>query len=176
MDREQLSQLIAHLILQHDRAAAITLAAGVDQDLEILLRKFFVDEPNVVDKLMKGLAPLATFAARIESAYALGLISESERRNLNLIRKIRNDFAHQANLEVSFETPGIKERCLELEAPTKVSKNIYPLDTPGGRYKAACAFMIFALIIRYEQTSRRETPEAITIETVQAFLESAEGT
>jgi hypothetical protein len=59
------------------------------------------------------LGPLGSFSARIELCYALGLSPKQVRRDLILIRKIRNDFAHQAKT-LTFDDPGIADRCAEL--------------------------------------------------------------
>jgi hypothetical protein len=39
-------------------------------------------------------APLGTFSSRIKASYALGLINEEQFRDLEYLRKIRNEFAH----------------------------------------------------------------------------------
>lgn len=65
------------------------------------------------DILLDNNGPLTTFSSRIELSYLLGLIGEQTRRDLNLIRKIRNEFAHTSN-PISFETESIRNRCLEL--------------------------------------------------------------
>src|SRR5262249_32748525 len=57
--------------------------------------------------------PLATFSARIDMAYLLGLIPDNVRRELHLIRKIRNDFAHSSE-NLDFNNEAIANRCREL--------------------------------------------------------------
>jgi len=57
---------------------------------------------------------LGTFSARIDAAYCLGLLSKDENRDLHLIRKIRNDFAHKL-IDMSFESQEIASRCRELK-------------------------------------------------------------
>ncbi len=46
-------------------------------------------------------------------AYYLGLISPACRRDLDIIRKIRNDFAHKLEID-SFGVESIRNRCREL--------------------------------------------------------------
>ena len=40
-------------------------------------------------------APLGTLAARLKAGYAIGILSREQYRDLDLMRKIRNEFAHQ---------------------------------------------------------------------------------
>jgi len=51
-------------------------------------------ERERVDGLFGGDAPLATFSSKIKLAFALGLITRKTRRQLDVIRQLRNDFAH----------------------------------------------------------------------------------
>jgi DNA-binding MltR family transcriptional regulator len=46
-------------------------------------------------------------------AFALGLISEKTYRDLQILREIRNEFAHFSE-SVSFDTPSVRDRCREL--------------------------------------------------------------
>ena len=80
-----------------DRGVALVSAAFLDDALEAMLRAFFVDDPDEVDKLLnaKAIRPLSSFASRIQLAYCLGLIGPNMYRDLNVIRDIRNDFSHQ---------------------------------------------------------------------------------
>jgi DNA-binding MltR family transcriptional regulator len=62
---------------------------------------------STVSKLITGFnAPLGTFSARITGALALGVISEDEYHDLEIIRVVRNHFAHQ--LKASFATTASK--------------------------------------------------------------------
>lgn len=96
-----------------DRGCSLMAAAYLDYELGELLRGYFVDKPQIVKQMLDNNGPLTTFSSRIELSYLLGLIGEQTRRDLNLIRKIRNEFAHTSN-PISFETESIRNRCLEL--------------------------------------------------------------
>ena len=87
----------AELVNSSDRAAVLVGATILDMQLERLLRGFFVDDEQEVNKLIASAnqsAPLSSFSARIRTAYCLGLIHKSERDDLSAIREIRNVFAH----------------------------------------------------------------------------------
>jgi DNA-binding MltR family transcriptional regulator len=96
-----------------DRGCALMAAAYLDAELESLLRVHFVQNKTVADDLLGQNRPLGTFSSRIDLAYALGLIPTTSFRDLHLIRKIRNDFAHKA-APLSFEYDPMAARCREL--------------------------------------------------------------
>ena len=81
---------------QHEspRASALVGAAYLDYCLGKIIAAFLTDEKLAADLVNGFNAPLGTFNARIRMAFALGLISKDEYYNLELVRKIRNEFAH----------------------------------------------------------------------------------
>lgn len=105
-DREVAKMLLHQQ--ESDRGCVIFSAAMLEEDLESLLRAHCPSGPilvkEVIDPLFRGYAPLSTFAAKIQVSYAFGLIPEQLYKTLNLIRKLRNDFAHEKQA-VSFQTP-----------------------------------------------------------------------
>jgi DNA-binding MltR family transcriptional regulator len=98
---------------QGDRSVAIVGAAYLDTVLELLLRNFLVEDENALGKLFDQDRPLSTFSARINMSYCLGLLTRSEYRELDLIRQIRNHFAHQLH-GVAFDDPVISDKCRAL--------------------------------------------------------------
>ena len=96
----------ATLTEETDRGCALMAAAYLDDQLECLLRRTLVDDNTAIDDLLRSAGALGSFSARIELCYALGLLPGQARRDLHLIRKIRNDFGHVAK-PLAFEEPGI---------------------------------------------------------------------
>jgi len=94
------------------RAAVIIASAFLDAQLRMLISKSLIDDSKIVDELMES--DLATFSARIKVAYCLGLISESLFHDLNIIRKIRNKFAHEMH-GYTFDEPEIVAWCNSLK-------------------------------------------------------------
>lgn len=85
----------------------------MDVCLSDLLCISLVENKNTDKDLFEGTAPLSTFSSRIKLAYYLGLISRNCRRDLDIVRGIRNDFAHKPEI-ISFETQSIRDRCKNL--------------------------------------------------------------
>ena len=102
------------------RAAAIIAGAFIDGWLRQLIANFMVEDSRIVDELLgtdeNGDRPLSTFASRIKAAYCLGLITRHEYDDLNLIRKIRNRFAHGMH-GLSFDDEEIVSLCNSLHMP-----------------------------------------------------------
>src|SRR5262249_55456349 len=105
-----------------DRGTALIAVAWVDDSLEACLRAFFRDEKNagdrhqrIVDALLQSDGPLGSFASRIKLAYLLGIITVSLYSDLEIMRKIRNSFAH-GRQTVRFSDQSIKDRCKSLSA------------------------------------------------------------
>jgi DNA-binding MltR family transcriptional regulator len=109
------------------RAAVIIASAFLDAQLRVIIGKSLVDDPKIVDELLgsedKPDRPLSSFSSRIKMAYCLGLISKSVYHDLDLIRKIRNKFAHKMH-GYSFDEPEIVNWCKSL----KLAKMITDLD------------------------------------------------
>lgn len=102
-----------------DRSAAIVAASYLEEQLKLAILGHFPNFTtlNKEDKknLTSGNGPLSTFSARISMAYLLGLINQEQYNELNLIRKIRNGFAHKLD-EITFDSNlEIKNRCLNLK-------------------------------------------------------------
>lgn len=103
----------ATLDYETDRGCALMAAAYLDSQLEELLKKSFVDDADVAPDVLGMMRPLGTFSSRIDSTYLLGHIGPKLRRDLHLIRRIRNEFGHKAT-PLDFKSEGIASRCLEL--------------------------------------------------------------
>lgn len=109
---------------ESDRATVIVAVALLDSALETLLRSKLAPVPNSTDPLLDGAnAPLANFSARIDLSYRIGLISATFARDLHLIRRIRNDFAHNIS-GCSFEDSGVRHRVAELSRSSGLSVRI----------------------------------------------------
>ena len=66
----------------------------------------FHEHKDLVNKHFTGSGAAAPFAIQIDFGFLLGLYGEEIRKDLHFIRKIRNEFAHQASA-VDFEAQKI---------------------------------------------------------------------
>ena len=91
---------------ESDRACALLAGAAIAEGLGDLLKRHFIklDEDDIDRLFIKPRALLADFASRTEISFVLGLISPQERVAADVIRKIRNVFAHTlAQIDFSHE-------------------------------------------------------------------------
>src|SRR5258708_23974756 len=88
----------------HARSAAILLAAEVELYLELaLLIRLPNNDPDTIKILVGRDGPLGSFFAKIHLAFAMGLITTDQCHDLNIIRTVRNAFAHALRL-IEFST------------------------------------------------------------------------
>jgi DNA-binding MltR family transcriptional regulator len=81
------------------------------------LLKAFLREVKAADELLEGFnAPLGTFASRTKLCHAMGLLTDAQFRDLELARKIRNEFAHTWD-ECTFADEKIKGWVDALNSP-----------------------------------------------------------
>ncbi|MFP3344378.1 hypothetical protein R0J87_17925 [Halomonas sp. SIMBA_159] len=91
---EELNSLFKLLHEHDDRGLVLTIAAFAEDTLEILLLNY-LREPKQAKELINGFnAPLGAFSVRIKAAYVLGLIRKDCYQTLEILRKVRNRFAH----------------------------------------------------------------------------------
>ncbi|WP_052679680.1 hypothetical protein [Rhizobium nepotum] len=105
-----------------DRVAAVVGGALVDEILRRTLRNCLRQDSKVLTEVSQGSGPLATFSACINMGYLLGLYGKEVRHDLHIIRKIRNEFAHQLN--ATFSTQKIASLSLSLHLPERFTADI----------------------------------------------------
>ena len=133
---------------ESDRASVILAATILDEALHVLLKTYLVPIPSDTDNLFYGpVAPLSAFSSRIDFAYRVGLISRRLCRDLHIIRKIRNDFAHNIT-GCNFENSTVRNRISELRKSFhkymkyQKEKKIFA-ETPRGDFQSCVAWIIF---------------------------------
>jgi len=108
-----LESFISRFASETDRAAAVLGATLLDVRLEEVFRENFA--ANHAELLGRS-GPLATFSSRINLAFALQWLDEDTFHDLDVIRDIRNDFAHHLDHELSFATQSISDRSCNLRS------------------------------------------------------------
>ena len=73
-------------------------------------------DADVLEALFTNNGALQDFSARIKIAYAFNVIGPGAYADLNLLREIRNAFAHSAQ-SLSFNSPDVAEICSRLWYP-----------------------------------------------------------
>ncbi len=89
----------------------------MDDKLGELLKASMIQDREYEEEIgnfFRDPGPLGSFSARIKLAHYLNIISLQVRKDLDIIRKIRNDLGHKLKYE-DFNSPSIKARCMNLE-------------------------------------------------------------
>lgn len=148
-------RLFSELVKESDRGYALIIAAWLDDALGELIRARFVDHSASADELLVGDSPLGTFSARIKAAFCFGLIDERVKRDLNIIRAIRNDFAHQRD-NLSFESPAVKSRCASLGLLDEIrnAADTAKKTTSRNRFMLVASHLLMYLIDRAKEIDR----------------------
>jgi hypothetical protein len=105
---QELEKLFPRIMNSNDLTCAILAAALIDETFVSYYRIITKNaEPSLKKDLFSNLGPLSTLNSRVTLARAFGWIRKSTFHQLNIVRKIRNEFAHNHN-DVNFYSPKLK--------------------------------------------------------------------
>lgn len=134
LTQPQLKEYFDELYGTSERTSALVAASALDQLLVQLLQTKFIEmgETELNEIFYGPRAVLGGFSERIILCHALGIVSDATKADLDIIRRVRNAFAHRVQ-SLSFEHHLIKAECLKLkrvDAPTLAATS----DTARRRY------------------------------------------
>ena len=140
-----------------------------DMTLGRVLANFFLDQTKSERSAMfDGNGPAATLSSRIRLSFSLGLIAKKEQHDLDLIRRIRNEFAHNEN-DMTFSDPTVSARCDSLalfEDLIDTAKHIdFSHYTSRDKFQTVGVSLYLTMSAREQQARlmRRSTPPVIPI-------------
>ncbi|HEY4029967.1 MAG TPA: hypothetical protein VGM25_06460 [Caulobacteraceae bacterium] len=164
--RDHLEDLEKELYTQgNDRATAILYGTFVETSLRRLLETKIRDDLSSADrkKIWEYEGPLGSFSPKTIMAYALRLIGPMSRGDLDLIRLLRNEFAH-SRVSFNFATPEVADICARLQivdqpqtsiplgyldkSPESEMENARNIAHPRTRYIAACHNLAFRMLLK----------------------------
>jgi mannitol operon repressor len=142
---QQYSEFLSIFNAESERGAVLTAAAFLDQRLLEVLQAFLIDIDETSNLLEGQNAPLGSFASRISACHCLGLIDEIEFKDINLVRRIRNEFSHKW-IGVTFRSQKVKDLCMNLSwlGPEDLEKK----TDARGRFNFAVAVLLVNLLWR----------------------------
>ncbi len=149
--------LIKEFERETDRAAVVLTASLFDNAIGNLLKKFLLPSSGDQDELFDvPNSPLGSFHSKIQTTLRLGLISQRFARDLNLIRKIRNEFAHNVS-HVNLDEGRVKDYLTTLLSSSDIirknprARSIHPSGSRGD-------FLMIAGIMLFHVNSLIEDP------------------
>lgn len=104
------SRIWSELESETCRGTVIVAAAFLDDLLRSLLEAAMVNKGKISKSLLGRDRPLSSFSARIQTAFAFGFLTESEYKDLETVRGIRNEFAHATKV-ASFSDQQVTQKC-----------------------------------------------------------------
>jgi hypothetical protein len=116
------------MLEERGRGAVLVGVARVDAALEHLLQAVMSPATSKSDGLFLPERPLGSIGAKVALASRLGLIDASVERALNVLRKLRNAFAHSAE-SASLGDPAHSSRLAEVYADARTNPLWAPLET-----------------------------------------------
>jgi mannitol operon repressor len=134
------TEFLAEFSKETERGAALTAAAFLDDLLQKVIEAFLIENKSGKSLCDGFNAPLGTLSSRIAACHAMGLISDEEYRECELIRKIRNEFAHK--MKMSFEIEPV--RSLSSSMHYKVPDE----RAPRGQFTSSAVVMLMRLTNR----------------------------
>jgi DNA-binding MltR family transcriptional regulator len=157
ISEDEVERILNYCAAQSDREAAIVAGGLVEDRLGAAIKAHFVPIPDKGDTakavtastLFEGYGPLATFNAKIDIGFALGIYGTVTRSDLHIVRKIRNDFAHTLE-PITFTDQHIAQKCGQLQvakARTEADpafdqiQKTTPELTPRFRYLMLCVIL-----------------------------------
>lgn len=98
---EELRNVLEHSAGESDRGITLIIAVHVEAYLRRILETVLIESKDT-EKLFEGpYAPFGSLSGKTQAAFVMGLITKSERDEIDALRGVRNVFAHEAN--ASFE-------------------------------------------------------------------------
>jgi hypothetical protein len=99
---------------KNDRGAAILMATNVENALQGAIVELLVAAR--IKGLFRAEGALGSFANKVQMAYAMDIFGDETKANLDIVRIVRNAFAH-AKIPIKFDTIQVKEACSHLVIP-----------------------------------------------------------
>ena len=152
---KELSEFLEEFNKESDRGGVLIAAAYLDEILGEILKVFMVEVKEAQEMIFGFNAPIGTFSARIKASYSFGLIEENEFKELNIIRKIRNEFGHSWQ-QVTFKDQKINGLCNNL--PWLGPKEMEKESNAKARFNFSVAILLTDLMWRKRlvKNERRE--------------------
>lgn len=135
------------LLNETDRGAVLMAAAFMDDQLKAMLMARLVDDKKMVHRAFDFNGPLGTFSSRIDFSYLLGILPKNAQRDLHIIRKIRNIFAHSA-APLTYDDDSVKPLCDSL-----AFHGVRPAASAGSKFRRTAMGLLTFITIEIDKST-----------------------
>jgi hypothetical protein len=113
--REHSKAFAREIVRASDRAAAILAGNYLDQCLRIAIIQKLPEsqDESLMEQLFRDYGVLYGPDDKIMFAYATGIYQDKTKSNLDVVKNVRNTFAH-SSYPLTFTTPETKQACRKL--------------------------------------------------------------
>jgi hypothetical protein len=151
-NQEDAIAVILELLTVSDRSAAILGGAFVEHALEkAIIDRLPVNNQNTIEKLTARDGALNSFFSKTHLGYAMGLYGAEVADELDIIRTVRNLFAHSMK-RLTFETKEVAEEIAKLRHDPNFPETPR-LSVPRQRFNIYC--IRFMLTLMTNEMARR---------------------
>jgi hypothetical protein len=142
----------------NDRGAAILMATNVELALSLAIFRLLDWDDTSRERLESDAGPISSFSKRILLGRALGIYGDTMQYNLDMVRQIRNAYAH-SHVPITFETKEVKDavgllKQIELLPPFRVTGD-KKLTTARQVFSDACVTLTHNLMIWAHSIGRK---------------------
>jgi mannitol operon repressor len=141
------SEFLDEFNKETERGAALAAAAFLDDLLGRIIFNFLIPNDSGHALLDGFNAPFGTLSSRMAACHAMGLISEAEYRESEVVRKVRNEFAHK--VKMSFVNDRVRSLCATMKFSVPGEKS------PRGQFTSAAIMLVMNLTNRPHYVSQR---------------------
>ncbi|WP_271525239.1 MltR family transcriptional regulator [Bradyrhizobium sp. CCBAU 53380] len=151
---EEINKLFAYMKKDSARGAVASMSSLIEEALASAIKHRLVpltekEESN----LFENNGPLSTLSSRINMGYALGIYGAKARRDLNLLREIRNAFVHSIR-HIEFDTPEVAQLCRTFYCSEAIEG--FKSDAPRDQYfQAATRVTMCVALHEYDEVWKR---------------------
>ena len=138
---------------ESDRGCTLMAAAFLDEEIESLIKAHLVDNKKAMKSVFDNSGALGTFSSRINMAFLLGLIPKNIYDDLHLLRKIRNDFAHNSS-PITFNDNVISQRIKSLKVHQLKNK-----QRERAIFLRTMSSILLFILLKVEKAERFESEE-----------------
>lgn len=140
------------LISGSDRSSALVGCAGIDSAIVYALKckMIYTTEANFDDYFYGQSAVLGSFSQRIRTGFMLGIYDIKFSQHLDVIRRIRNYFAHSMIL-IGFDHELIQKECQKLPIYPQTDDGKLGQLHPNRRIYIQMCFVARFLLVDYAQ-------------------------
>ncbi len=141
----EFKEFIKEIKKESERAQAIICHAYVEELLKELLKKRLIKDKD----FLKSLKKLISFSRLLTLCYITGIVNKAERKDIKLLAKIRNRFAHKRKIK-SFNAEDIPELCNDLRIPKPLTREL----TPQEKFIKTAGYYIQILNLKLKYTKK----------------------